>query len=154
MPRAMNFSGWLKENAGWISLAGVAVSVLSATFSGFTLYFNFLADPDVTAEVGQVVLLNRKPFVGLNVTLRNSGAEQAVVNRGTLMFNTTELKLVMESIEPATWTYGNPSNDTPAKFTFLAVASTAAFPSSSRIQGSQQMRPYRTRRTLLGPPSS
>jgi hypothetical protein len=112
-------SSFVKENVVFITLAALIVSSISATFTGCTLYFNFLANANVTIAIGEVAQLNQKPFVGLIVTLRNSGAHQAVITRGTLTFDNLELKLIMQSVEPATWTYAEPPNNTPAKFAFF-----------------------------------
>jgi hypothetical protein len=84
------------------------------------LYFDSLSAANVRAAVGQVVQLNRKPYIGLNVTLRNSGASQAVIDRGTLTFGSTVLKLVMESVAPAKWVYGDASKNSAPEFTFFA----------------------------------
>ena len=103
----------------YVSLLALIVSVISATFSGSTVYFNFLSAPTITTNIGSVVLLNQKPYVGVSMTLRNTGAKQAAVTNGTLKFDNWQLGLVMESIEPDSWTLGETPTEIPAKLSFF-----------------------------------
>jgi hypothetical protein len=111
---------WLRENAGVISVISAIISLASASFSGCTLYFNFLSKPSVTAAVSDVVFLNKKPFIGLTVTLRNSGATEAIVTRGTLLYDQKQFNLLMEATERDAVSYGASSTETAAKYSYFS----------------------------------
>jgi hypothetical protein len=116
----MGLRDTLKEHSGTVSVIALVASFASAAFSGCTLYFNFLSAPTVTAAVADVIFLNSKPFIGMNVTLRNSGATEAVITRGTLLYDQKEFNLLMEATERDLVSYGPTASETPAKYAYFS----------------------------------
>ena len=108
---------FLDDHAGILSAIAIGLTI---TFEGCNLYFANLGPAQITVAVGSVAELHPKPYIGLNVSARNSGASEGDITRGTLIYDGKELKLVMQAIERATWTYTDPPTEQPPRFALFA----------------------------------
>lgn len=108
---------WLDKHSGILSVFAI---VLTITFESCNQYFDNIGPAEITVAVGSVAELHPKPYIGLNVSVRNSGASEGDITRGSLIYDGKELKLVMQAIERASWTYTDPLTETLPKFTLFA----------------------------------
>src|ERR1044071_4966845 len=72
------------------------LGVLSLVVSGFTLYCSVLRSPEVQVSVGQHVLINKKPRIGVLCTFINEGAKQTVVTSAELKWDSPAITLNSE----------------------------------------------------------
>jgi hypothetical protein len=72
------------------------LGLLSLAVSGFTLYCSVLRSPDIEVSLGQHVLLNKKPRIGVFCTFVNEGAKQSVVTSAQLKWDSPAITLTSE----------------------------------------------------------
>lgn len=102
------------------------VSVLSLIVAATTLYCSTLRAPDVRVSVGQHVLVNQKPRIGVLCSFTNEGAHQAVITSATLKWDypSVTLPLQMTSTTLEQWEFddqGNIKEVVPARYTPLVA---------------------------------
>lgn len=85
-------------------LEGVAI-VVSGAALGLTLYFQYWQEASLQVGVGQVVLLNAKPRMGLLLSVYNSGAKAGNVLSGKLSWEGFDLPSTMVSPQLETWRF-------------------------------------------------
>lgn len=76
--------------------------------------------PTLTIALGRDVFLAAKPYVGVMVSVNNSGAQTGVVARGSMLFDAHTLELVMMSPQTESWTYGPKRDEIPMRFSYFA----------------------------------
>jgi hypothetical protein len=74
----------IKSKSDWVARIFGGVSLL---LSLFTLYCTVLQEPTVSVSVGQHVLVNKKPRIGVLCTFVNEGAKQTVVTSAQLRWD-------------------------------------------------------------------
>jgi hypothetical protein len=76
----------------WARILGI----LSLVISIFTLYCSVLRSPEIDVSVGQHVLINRKPRIGVLCTFTNAGAKQTVITSAQLKWDNPDITLSSE----------------------------------------------------------
>lgn len=83
----MKFKGPLKTLLKKLEFWAFIVASSSLLVSGFTLYYSVFRAPQVEVSVGQHILINKKPRIGVFCTFVNEGAKQAVVTSAQLKWD-------------------------------------------------------------------
>lgn len=95
----------MKKDKGKVALDIIAI-VISLSALLVTLHFQYWKGASLTIGIGQDVLINSRPRIGLICSFYNSGARAATIIKGDLMWDgKTEFALEMTSPQFETWQY-------------------------------------------------
>src|SRR5580704_4013300 len=83
------------------------LAILSLLVSGGALFFSTLQPASIRMGIGRHMLVTGRPRIGVLCTLVNTGARPAIIQSGTLQWDSpaTEFELTMVSTKLEEWTY-------------------------------------------------
>jgi hypothetical protein len=68
----------------YLDVGAIIISIISAGFTGTTLYYGQLRGPHFVASTGNYIYVQGRPRIGVPVSFFNEGARAGVINYGTL----------------------------------------------------------------------
>ena len=107
--------------------------IISISALVLTLYFQYWQEAKLHLGVGQVLLLNAKPRIGLLLSIYNSGANSGNVLSGSLLWGNVNLTSRMVSPQLETWRFTpGGKRETVADTTFSYIPATTIPPHGSQ----------------------